>query len=213
MADQPSDRARKAARQAYITTTGSEPNGGPPETLIQAFATFERETFAAGVEAAAKCAEAVKCEYMINAGEREMRERIITAIRNLTPAPPASDLCADIAQKSGEGLDTDALVEATEIYGWRSRSGTVYSGEGYPAPLRKFILDSQNAVALFVKPIRPTLDAERAKWREWWAKVAECHSDDRPRRDSMDWNDGFIDGCRGAADAIRSGAYRSDERG
>lgn len=38
------------------------------------------------------------------------------------------------------------------------------------------------------------------------ATVAYCHSDDRPRRDNMDWNDGYVDGCRGAAAAIRKGA-------
>ncbi len=36
------------------------------------------------------------------------------------------------------------------------------------------------------------------------ARVAECHSDDRPRRDGIDWNDGYQDGCRGAAAAIRN---------
>lgn len=34
------------------------------------------------------------------------------------------------------------------------------------------------------------------------AEVALCHSDDRPRRYSMDWNDGYIDGGKGASDAI-----------
>ena len=34
------------------------------------------------------------------------------------------------------------------------------------------------------------------------ADIALCHSDDRPRRYSMDWNDGYIDGCKGASDAI-----------
>ena len=37
------------------------------------------------------------------------------------------------------------------------------------------------------------------------AMHAECHSDDRPGRDrNFDWNDGYIDGCRGAAAAIRA---------
>jgi hypothetical protein len=37
------------------------------------------------------------------------------------------------------------------------------------------------------------------------AKVAECHSDDRGGRDRhFDWHDGYQDGCRGAATAIRS---------
>ena len=34
------------------------------------------------------------------------------------------------------------------------------------------------------------------------ADIALCHSDDRPRRYSMGWNDGYIDGCKGASDAI-----------
>lgn len=36
------------------------------------------------------------------------------------------------------------------------------------------------------------------------AAVAECHSDERSRHYSMDWSDGYIDGCRGAAAAIRA---------
>ena len=40
--------------------------------------------------------------------------------------------------------------------------------------------------------------------RERAAMYAECHSDDRAGRDRhLDWNDGYIDGCRGAAAAIR----------
>jgi len=38
--------------------------------------------------------------------------------------------------------------------------------------------------------------------RDRCAIIAICHSDDRPRRDGLDWNDGYIDGCRGAHDAI-----------
>lgn len=34
------------------------------------------------------------------------------------------------------------------------------------------------------------------------ADIALCHSDDRPRRYSMDWNDGYIDGCKGVSNAI-----------
>ena len=45
----------------------------------------------------------------------------------------------------------------------------------------------------------------REKLREGMMRAADialCHSDDRPRRYSMDWNDGYIDGCKGASDAI-----------
>jgi hypothetical protein len=52
------------------------------------------------------------------------------------------------------------------------------------------------------------LEAENERLRkalENAAIVAECHSDDRPGRDRpFDWNDGYIDGCRGAAAAIRA---------
>ena len=34
------------------------------------------------------------------------------------------------------------------------------------------------------------------------ADIALCHSDNRPRRYNMDWNDGYIDGCKGASDDI-----------
>lgn len=34
------------------------------------------------------------------------------------------------------------------------------------------------------------------------AAIARCHSDDRPRRDNIDWNDGYQDGCKGASAAI-----------
>ena len=43
----------------------------------------------------------------------------------------------------------------------------------------------------------------RVKALELAAVHAECAADDRPGRDrNFDWNDGYIDGCRGAADAI-----------
>jgi hypothetical protein len=56
---------------------------------------------------------------------------------------------------------------------------------------------------LYAHPPEPPSD-EWARAIEAAAKVALCHSDDRPRRDSMDWNDGYIDGCRGASEAIRA---------
>ena len=45
----------------------------------------------------------------------------------------------------------------------------------------------------------------REKMREGMQRAADialCHSDNRPRRYSMDWNDGYIDGCKGTTDAI-----------
>lgn len=44
----------------------------------------------------------------------------------------------------------------------------------------------------------------REAQRERDAKVAECHSDDRPYRSDMDWNDGYIDACHQVAQAIRT---------
>lgn len=52
--------------------------------------------------------------------------------------------------------------------------------------------------------LRAALSTQAETVRERAAKMAECHFDDRPRRDGMDWNDGYQDGCRGAAQAIRS---------
>lgn len=40
--------------------------------------------------------------------------------------------------------------------------------------------------------------------RERAALHARAAFDDRPRRDAMDWNDGFDDGTKAAAQAIRS---------
>jgi len=43
------------------------------------------------------------------------------------------------------------------------------------------------------------------------AKVVWCHADDRGGKDRhFDWHDGYMDGCRGAATAIR--AMKSEER-
>ncbi len=50
----------------------------------------------------------------------------------------------------------------------------------------------------------PEVAAIRAEERQRAALHAACHSDARPRRDSMDWNEGYMDGCRGAAAAIRA---------
>jgi hypothetical protein len=54
---------------------------------------------------------------------------------------------------------------------------------------------------------RALMEAEArgcAAAREQAAKVAKCASDDRPRRDNIDWNDGYQDGCRAAEAAIRA---------
>ena len=94
MASQPSDRARKAedaAMKYWQFGHMAEQGADIPHRLIEAFATFERETpgFAAGVEA----------EHLGPIGRQLLR----SLGRNLTPAPPA-DLCADIAQKSGDAI-------------------------------------------------------------------------------------------------------------
>lgn len=49
-----------------------------------------------------------------------------------------------------------------------------------------------------IKDIAAAILAER----ERCALVALCHADDRPRRYGMDWNDGYMDACKGAHDAI-----------
>lgn len=56
------------------------------------------------------------------------------------------------------------------------------------------------------KRLRLEIARARADEREQCALIAHCHSDDRPRRDGMDWNDGYMDGCKGAAEAIRKGS-------
>lgn len=48
---------------------------------------------------------------------------------------------------------------------------------------------------------RLTVQAKVQGMREA-AEIARCHSDERPYRYSMDWNDGYIDGCRDAGEAI-----------
>ena len=52
--------------------------------------------------------------------------------------------------------------------------------------------------------ISSDLIVDRGAVIEECARVAESHSDDRPRREGIDWNDGYQDGCRGAAAAIRA---------
>ena len=54
------------------------------------------------------------------------------------------------------------------------------------------------------KAIALALMAERDRALEEAAKVAKCASDDRPRRCSFEWNDGYQDGCNAAATAIRA---------
>lgn len=58
------------------------------------------------------------------------------------------------------------------------------------------------------------LDAHQRGRREGMeeaASVARCAFDDRPRRDSMDWNDGFDDGTKAAEYAIRAKAQEVTE--
>lgn len=114
---QPSDRARKAARQAYIAATGTEPIGEPPETLLQAFATFERETpgFAAGVWSSDLSAAPHACHVLAARFNDDVGDWVMGVVASPpiypythwrmldTPAPPA-DLCADIAQKSADAI-------------------------------------------------------------------------------------------------------------
>lgn len=56
----------------------------------------------------------------------------------------------------------------------------------------------------YIAAIKTRALASEAAALERAAQVAYCHSDHRSRRYSMDWNDGYIDGCRGASDAIRA---------
>ena len=143
---QPSDRARKATLidaiiSAYHTTrlidTPAAMHILSKSRVQEAFATFERDTFAAGVEAAARVAASHKPDrkHPLSAydvddrieiraeerGESIAASIIAAAIRNLTPAPPAiygdgirddtPGLQALVDSKRAEGLDTDALVE------------------------------------------------------------------------------------------------------
>ena len=77
---------------------------------------------------------------------------------------------------------------------------------------------SINALANSLRGMTPddakaALEAHgREKVREGMQRAADialCHSDDRPRRYSMDWNDGYIDGCKGASDAILADMEKS----
>jgi hypothetical protein len=62
-----------------------------------------------------------------------------------------------------------------------------------------------DAVDKAVTFIATALAKAEAREREECAKVAESHSDDRGGRDRpFDWHDGYQDGCRGAAAAIRA---------
>jgi hypothetical protein len=50
---------------------------------------------------------------------------------------------------------TATVVEVTHVHGWRSKDGTLYQGDGYPVPLRRFALDNDNCVALMVATPTP----------------------------------------------------------
>lgn len=43
------------------------------------------------------------------------------------------------------------------------------------------------------------------------AKITEGHADDRPHRDGIGFNDGYIAACRGASEAIRASSKASAE--
>ncbi len=79
--------------------------------------------------------------------------------------------------------------------------------------VRKYLMevelraDDLTALLDEITRLRAELEAMTAERDAAYAKsetVAFCHSDDRPRRDNMDWNEGYIDGCRGASYAIRA---------
>lgn len=37
-----------------------------------------------------------------------------------------------------------------KIYGWMTKGGTIYAGEGYPVPRRQFALDNDSCMALMI---------------------------------------------------------------
>lgn len=72
----------------------------------------------------------------------------------------------------------------------------------------EFMAELPREIELVTSGLRSELSTAyrrgREDMREEAAKVAECHSDDRLGRDRhFEWNDGYIDGCRGSAAAIR----------
>ena len=104
---QPSDRARKAAAELLASGLWHYPR--PELRCAERFATFERETpgFAAGAMAEELNAVANRVRNMVSREDWRTIVRCAAAIRNLTPAPPASEVKAN----SG-GLD-GAAFQAT----------------------------------------------------------------------------------------------------
>lgn len=54
--------------------------------------------------------------------------------------------------RTEEEIAASALPELPDgkIYGWMTKGGTIYAGEGYPVPVRRFALDNDSCVALMI---------------------------------------------------------------
>jgi hypothetical protein len=102
---------------------------------------------------------------------------------------------------------------AARLIEWQQRVTAEWEQEGKPAwqffaaafadGIRKGIWDDHDVVQAFAAHRQRAMNQAADAERERCAKVAECHADDRPRRDSFQWNDGYMDACRGAAAALR----------
>ena len=85
-------------------------------------------------------------------------------------------------------------------------SGLKHALDAARAEIERLTKERDEARSMTPDDAKSALEAYgREKLREGMQRAADialCHSDDRPRRYSMDWNDGYIDGCKGASDAI-----------
>ena len=120
--------------------------------LLQLLATFERETFAAGVEAAAVvCDEWLVEVYRGHFKQPWMANRIAAAIRNLTPAPPASEGLVEALNNPTPEM-WEAAWDASEDY----FVADDVSKRGLESALKAFVSAALSA-------IHPAIDAERVK--------------------------------------------------
>jgi len=143
-----------------------------------------------------------------------------------TPTPPAGDdllkrleFCANLHPKFGHPENGKMFGEALARIKALEVQLSTARADGYAQGVRdatdraeEYALDRglrgirAHTLAIQDQPAPPSPDAYIKAALEWAAKITSSHADDRPRRYSMDWNDGYMDGCSAASNAVRAAA-------